>query len=126
MCWGGGSFGSPFLYFNSMKNILFVCTANVDRSRTAMDFYSEQYSSLNFKSAGIDHEACQKANSVHLTQQLVDWADLIIAMEGKHKNWIENNLTCTSDIKVLGIEDYYRYYSIKLIEVLQIKMNGIL
>lgn len=109
-----------------MKNILFVCTANVDRSRTAMDFYREQYSSLSFLSAGISYEACQKANTIHLTQQLVDWADLIIAMENKHKNWISDNLKCNSEIKVLDIEDDYRYYSIKLIEVLQIKMKGIL
>lgn len=109
-----------------MKNILFVCTANVDRSRTAMDFYAEQYGKLNFKSAGTDAEECKKANSILLTQDLIDWADKIIVMEDKHKNWIERNLNCNKEIKILEIADEYRYYSIKLIEELQIKMNGVL
>jgi predicted protein tyrosine phosphatase len=103
-----------------MKNILFICTANVDRSKTAEVFYTEKIPSLNFKSAGTNRALCQKAGSNALTQKDIDWADMALVMEPKHLNWIQTNLTIgKSIIEVLNIQDNYKYYSRELIERLQ-------
>ena len=107
-----------------MKKILFVCSANVDRSKTAEDFYAEQFSEFKFHSAGTNHTICKEKGTNALVQEDVDWADLILVMETKHRDWIYNNLeTKGSQIEVLNIEDVYTYYSIKLIEILQQKCN---
>ena len=103
-----------------MKNILFICSANVDRSKTAELFYSEKIPSLNFKSAGTNHELCQAAGSNALNQKDLDWADMALVMEPKHLTWIQSNLMVRkSIIEVLNIEDVYKYYSRELIEILQ-------
>lgn len=105
---------------SSMKNILFVCSANVDRSKTAEDFYSEKIPSLNFRSAGTNHKICMQEGTNALTQEDLDWADLVLVMESKHLNWISNNLKRGgSYIETLNIPDRYKYYSKELIEVLQ-------
>lgn len=107
---------------NIRNHVLFVCTANVDRSRTAMDFFSEQFSDTRFSSAGTDEELTKKAGTQFLTQVLLDAADHILVMEDKHRQWIEANRNVTPDqIHVLHIPDNYRYYSMDLIELLQQK-----
>ncbi len=37
-----------------MKSILFVCSANKDRSKTADDYFSKHYPDLSFDSAGTN------------------------------------------------------------------------
>ena len=37
-----------------MKSILFVCSANKDRSKTAEDYFSKHYPDLCFDSAGTN------------------------------------------------------------------------
>lgn len=55
--------------------ILFVCTVNKYRSKTAEKVFGD-YEQYETKSAGIDKEAV-----VQLNQELLDWADLIVVME---------------------------------------------
>lgn len=105
---------------DNMKNILFVCSANVDRSKTAEDFYSEKISSLNFKSAGTNHKICRQEGTNELTQDDIDWADLVLVMETKHLDWIYENLKKGSAIfETLNIPDRYKYYTKELIVLLQ-------
>ena len=107
-----------------MKKILFVCSANIDRSKTAEDFYAEQFSEIAFHSAGTNHTICKEKGTNPSAQEDVDWADLILVMETKHRDWIYKNLEAKgSQIEVLNIEDIYTYYSIKLIETLQQKCS---
>lgn len=109
-----------------MKKVLFVCTANVDRSRTAVDFFSEQFDSISFRSAGVDRVLCEAAGSTFLTQEIFDWADRIFVMESVHFDWIHSNLnTQGKHIIVLEIPDHYTYYSMELIELLQQKCSGL-
>lgn len=105
-------------------HVLFVCSANVDRSKTAADFYAEQFNNHGFRSAGTNHALCKESGTNPLKQEDLDWADLILVMEQKHQDWIEENLAQKgTQINVLDIEDNYSYYSIKLIELLQQKCN---
>ncbi len=107
-----------------MKNTLFICKANVDRSKTAEDFFSEQFNLFDFRSAGIDKGACEINGSNFISQDLLDWADRIFVMEHDHKAWIEQNLDSNGkEFIVLDIPDSYTYYSIELIEILQRKCN---
>jgi predicted protein tyrosine phosphatase len=67
------------------ERILFVCTANIDRSRTAEDLYrgDERY---EVRSAGIAPFA-----AVPLTRELLQWADRVFVMnehEDQHRTII--------------------------------------
>jgi len=71
--------------FNPRERILFVCTANVDRSRTAEDMYrdDERY---EVRSAGVAPFA-----TVVLTRDLLLWADKVFVMnerEDQHRTLI--------------------------------------
>ncbi|WP_299368652.1 hypothetical protein [Winogradskyella sp.] len=64
-----------------MKKILFVCSANKQRSKTASDYFSEKFSDFEFDSAGTNFKVCNKEGTQPLTEALMNWADLVFAME---------------------------------------------
>jgi predicted protein tyrosine phosphatase len=67
------------------ERILFVCTANVDRSRTAEDMY-RQDERYDVRSAGVAPFA-----TVVLTRDLLLWADRVFVMnerEDQHRTLI--------------------------------------
>lgn len=59
--------------------ILFVCTGNVDRSRTAEEMF-QGMKGYEMKSAGTSIAA-----NVSLTKDMVEWADWVFVMETKHE-----------------------------------------
>lgn len=111
-----------------MKNILFVCSANKQRSKTADDYFSAKYSHLHFDSAGTNLKICHKEGTTPITEEMVEWADVIYVMEKRHKDLINKH---TSDnyskkIKVLNIPDRFKYYQKELIVILEDKLDEIL
>jgi predicted protein tyrosine phosphatase len=94
--------------YSGLRRILFVCTANQCRSRTAEDLYSLDpwYQVL---SAGTD-VCTAEPEERPVTQELVDWAELIFAMEPYHKKTLMERFPgCESKIVVLHIPDrFYR------------------
>jgi len=87
-----------------MKKVLFVCTANLQRSPTAEDIFQGWKGVWEAKSAGIMPEP--GCNS--LSQKLIDWADIIIVMETMHSQYIQTHFQRgTGKIQVLGIADRY-------------------
>jgi predicted protein tyrosine phosphatase len=109
-----------------LKNILFICSANKKRSKTAEDYFSALYPNYNFESAGTNVKICQKEGTTFVTEEHIIWADLIFVMENKHKVFI-NSITKenhTAKIKVLRIPDRYKYYQKELIEILEEKLKG--
>jgi predicted protein tyrosine phosphatase len=104
----------------NVQNILFVCSANVQRSKTAEDYFSEIYPHLNFQSAGTNKKIVEKEGTNLVTEETVAWADLILVMEKKHKELIYKNIQAPigNKIHVLAIQDIYKYYQKELIEVL--------
>ncbi len=62
--------------------ILFVCTINKMRSKTAEELYKED-PRFEVMSAGVDEDA-----TVRVNRQLLEWADYIIVMEKMHRNRI--------------------------------------
>ncbi|NQZ27818.1 MAG: phosphotyrosine protein phosphatase [Colwellia sp.] len=85
-------------------NILFLCTANIQRSRTAEDHFSENY--------------CKQHGTTVCTTDLLDWADRVFVMEPMHIERIEDNAGkhYLDEVEHLEIEDIYQYMQSDLVE----------
>ena len=97
-------------------NILFVCSRNKWRSRTAETIYKNQ-GTHNFKSAGTENSARIRVNLEH-----INWADIIFVMEKKHKQRIQGKFDLNSrdyNFVILDIEDNYQYMDEDLIQILK-------
>lgn len=106
-----------------MKKILFVCSANKQRSNTASDYFSKKHEDIEFDSAGTNHKICNKEGTQPLTEALMSWADLVIVMEEKHRKIITENggSNFRKKIRVLSIPDRFKYYQKELITLLEDK-----
>ena len=97
-------------------NILFVCSRNKWRSRTAETIFKDQQLH-QVRSAGTSSDARIKVN-----EKLITWADLIFVMEKRHKQMLQekfNEALSKKAIIVLNIEDNYQYMDEELIETLR-------
>jgi predicted protein tyrosine phosphatase len=102
---------------------LFVCTANLQRSPTAQHLFQGWKGIWEAKSAGISPDP----GKIPLTQALVDWADLILAMESIHSQFLRSHFKCDpGKIRILGIADVYFRDDPELISILQKKVPPIL
>ena len=106
-----------------MKNILFVCSANKQRSKTAEDYFSAKLPEFNFLSAGTNQKICEQEGTVFLTEDLIEWADMVLVMEEDHRKQIRNYLKSKfrRKINILNISDKYKYYDKELIKLLEEK-----
>lgn len=96
------------------QNILFVCSRNKWRSKTAETVFKD-YADWNVKSAGTSKVAVKRIN-----QDLITWADRIFVMEKKHREIIEDKYGRMKDkISILYIPDDYQYMDDELIEILK-------
>ncbi len=103
------------------KKILFVCTYNEIRSKTA-EIIFKKYKSIEVKSCGLDRSAntvCNKNSYL--------WADIIIVMEEVHKKIIEEKYPeFKNKIKVINVPSNYYFMETELIELLKIKVKKVL
>ena len=108
--------------------ILFVCSGNKHRSLTAEDYFSAAYSQHDFASAGTNIGLCRKEGTTPVSEELVQWADLILVMENRHRKELRTLVGKKHGTKVtvLGIPDQYRYYQKELIQILQEKLDEFL
>ncbi|NWG13961.1 MAG: phosphotyrosine protein phosphatase [Acidobacteria bacterium] len=89
-----------------MRRLLFVCTANQHRSRTAEDLYRRD-PRYEVRSAGTDVDELEP-DEQPVTQELVAWADVIFVMEQYHLNVLEERFPGVAEkIVVLEIPDYF-------------------
>ncbi len=96
--------------------ILFVCSRNKWRSRTAETIF-KGYEGHEFRSAGTENDARIKIN-----EKLVKWADLIFVMEKRHRERLHEEFDPLLDgkkIVILDIEDNYQYMDEELIGTLR-------
>jgi len=108
----------------TILKFLFICSANKQRSKTAEDYFAEKYPEHNFKSAGTNTKICRKEGTTELTENLLEWADMVYVMEKKHFHQIKEHTSSTyySKIEVLNIRDVYKYYDADLIAILEKKV----
>ncbi len=99
-----------------MKNILFICNQNLNRSKTAEEIFSEEY---NTKSAGL-------FNEYPLDEKTLEWADVVVVMEDHQRKEISKRfpeLYLKKRIISLDISDIYHYRQPELIELLKTRVN---
>ena len=103
------------------KHILFVCSANKDRSRTAEDYFSQHYPDFCFDSAGTNAKICRQLGTTYITETQLAVADQVLVMENKHRQALLQTFgtTYAHKIYVLHIRDIYPYGAKALIEVLR-------
>ena len=101
--------------------ILFVCSANIDRSPTAERIYSDR-SDLEVKSAGVSSYAMTP-----ISLELIQWADIILCMENKHKHKIKKKYPAIAENKIidsLDVPDIYEFMNINLVNMIREKTDA--
>ena len=100
-------------------NILFVCSRNKWRSRTAETIF-RNLQNHDIRSAGTEKDA-----RIKVTEKLLNWADLIFVMEKRHKQRLNEKfgvVIADKKIVILDIEDNYQYMDAELIETLKLSV----
>ena len=107
---------------NPNMNLLFVCNVNRMRSATAHQIYKND-ERFEVKSAGTDQTA-----QVQLSENLLEWADSIVVMEKRHRNWIRKrfpHIYETKKIVCLYIPDEYEYMQRALIDLIKSRFEDV-
>lgn len=100
--------------------LLFLCSSNINRSKTAETFFREQYPQHSFASAGLNEKSCRDNGTNFATEHMLKAADRIFVMEEKHREWIEKatGTRFSAKITVLHILDIYQYMDASLTALL--------
>lgn len=109
-------------------NILFLCTANIQRSRTAENLFKALDKKNTYKSAGLSAKYCEKYGTTLCTIEMLEGADKIFVMEKVHLERIKEYAgeQYLANVLVLGIEDKYQYMQEELVELLKRKLAGLI
>lgn len=102
--------------------VLFVCTYNMMRSKTAEVIYLND-ERFEVRSAGIDDSA-----EVRVSRELLEWADYVLVMENYHRRWLRERypfLCPGSEIICLGIPDMFEFMDPMLISELRGKVEDV-
>ncbi|WP_337000674.1 MULTISPECIES: low molecular weight protein tyrosine phosphatase family protein [unclassified Microbacterium] len=100
-------------------NVLFVCSRNRLRSPTAENVFRD-WPGVSVASAGLKPDAEEL-----LTAEDLEWADLVLVMEKRHKSEISRRFMPhlrDTRVVVLGIPDDYGFMDPELVEILQRKV----
>jgi len=98
--------------------VLFVCTGNVDRSKTAEEMF-KNVEGLEVRSAGTSYAA-----TVQVTKEMLDWADRIFVMEDLHERaLLKMDKEIWRKVVVLDIPDNYYFNEPELRALLGEKMR---
>ncbi len=106
-----------------MKRILFLCSRNKLRSPTAEEIFAGQ-PGVEVDSAGLSPDA-----DVVLSEEQVEWADLILVMESIHRKRLKErfgHLLADKRVAVLEIPDRYGFMEDALVERLRIACRSYL
>jgi predicted protein tyrosine phosphatase len=98
------------------KRILFLCSQNKLRSPTAEAIFAD-HPKIEVDSAGLNHDA-----EIPLSEEQVEWADLIIVMEKVHRARLNRKfkkVLAGKRVAVLNIPDDYDYMDPELIGLLK-------
>jgi len=99
-----------------LPNLLFICSKNQWRSPTA-ELLFKSHPIHSARSAGTSDKA-----RIKVSQKLIDWADVILVMERKHRDILKQRFTSAipgKEMIVLNIEDNYQFNDPELISILR-------
>jgi len=101
------------------RNVLFVCTGNIDRSPTAEALLKNK-EGFDVRSAGTWIGA-----PTRISEELVDWADTILVMEEEHKEAVLSiKPEAEEKITVLEVPNMYLRGDPELIRTLKAKLSS--
>jgi predicted protein tyrosine phosphatase len=103
--------------------VLFVCSQNLLRSPTAETVFA-QHEGLEVLSTGTATDAATPVST-----DLIEWAEMIFAMEDHHRNKLRERfgkLLESKRLVVLRIPDNYDYMDPELVKILKEKVPGYL
>jgi predicted protein tyrosine phosphatase len=108
-----------------VTKILFICTANRDRSKTAEVYFTKKYPQHKFTSAGINKYLSERHGGLHLKKYMLDEADRIICAEPVHSDYIIRQIDkkYISKIEILNLGDTDTFMSEQLIKALEEKFK---
>jgi predicted protein tyrosine phosphatase len=98
------------------KRILFLCSQNKLRSPTAEAIFAD-HAAIEVDSAGLNPDA-----EVPLSEEQVEWADLILVMEKTHRNRLNREFKAAlrgKRVAVLDIPDDYDFMEPALVALLK-------
>ncbi len=104
-------------------NVLFICSKNQWRSPTAEQMW-RKHPTVSARSAGTSPNARHTVSA-----EDIQWANVILVMEEKHKSRLKAEFTRLLDnkpIHVLDIPDEYKYMDPELVEMLGQSVNSLL
>ena len=104
-------------------NVLFVCSRNQWRSPTAEKIFADK-SLVNTRSRGTSRQARRTVTAADLK-----WADVIFAMEDKHRRRLASDFPGEmryKELHVLDIPDEYRFMDPELVVELRRVVDPIL
>lgn len=102
------------------RRLLFVGTANRLRSPTA-EAICQGIEGVEAMSAGTNNDSEQP-----LTGDLIEWADVVIAMDREHRTRINRKFRAQmkgKGLAVLGIQDDYDYMQPELVSLLKARLQ---
>jgi len=103
-----------------MTNVLFICTANRERSPTAEQVFAD-WPGVETDSAGIANDA-----AVQLSTEQVEWANAIFVMEKVHRTRLQKRFRKYLNGKkviCLDIPDLYPLMDMELVELLKARVR---
>lgn len=103
--------------------ILFICSQNKLRSRTAETLFDGR-PGIDVRSAGTSPDA-----RVVLDAKLISWAELIVCMDREHLSFVRKKFGSIVEHRKLlcwGIPDEYDYMQAELVELLEENLQRIL
>ncbi|MBL4845259.1 MAG: protein tyrosine phosphatase [Planctomycetes bacterium] len=95
-----------------MKKLLFVCSRNQWRSKTAEHLFRGR-PGISVRSAGTASSA-----RIRVTQELLNWADVVFLMEPKHAAVLRKRFGFRGAL-CLDIPDAYPFMDPELVELLE-------
>ena len=104
------------------SNILVVCGRNKKRSRTA-EYIFKNDNRFSIRSVGLSPKSNRK-----ITEKDLCWADLVLVMESKQRTHILKIYEHVDipQVEILDIEDEYEFMDKDLVEILTVRINGVL
>lgn len=104
-------------------NVLFLCTSNRHRSRTAEELFNALDEGHEYKSAGLSYKYVAKENTTLCDEKMLAWADKVFVCEHMHIQRIQQYTgdVFISKIENLDIADVYSYFQRELVLALLAK-----
>lgn len=100
--------------------LLFICSLNKKRSKTAEVIYRED-KRFEVRSAGVDEQSETPVNS-----ELLDWADHVVVMEEFHRKWLAYHYpgaATARKVMCLSVPDHYEFMDPELITLLKSRIE---